>query len=77
MVQVWKKRIALGIRFPLIDGTIVTDASPDIPSDERIVLAHGGGGELTRLLLQERIVPKLANRLLDPLGDGAILPAAA
>ena len=30
-----------------------------------------------RLLLQERIVPRLANELLNPLTDGAILPAAS
>lgn len=42
-------------------------------SDETIMLAHGGGGELTRQLLAERILPKLANPLLDPLGDSAVL----
>jgi len=50
-----------------------TEQSPD----ERIVLAHGGGGELTRRLLLDHIVPKLANELLSPLTDGAVLPAAA
>ena len=40
---------------------------------EKIVLAHGGGGELTRRLLAERIVPKLANDLLAPLADGAVI----
>ncbi|MCD6303550.1 MAG: hydrogenase expression/formation protein HypE [Planctomycetes bacterium] len=43
-------------------------------SDDHVVLAHGGGGELTRRLLAERIVPRLANDLLDPLGDSAVLP---
>jgi hydrogenase expression/formation protein HypE len=42
--------------------------------DECVLLAHGGGGELTRRLLAERILPKLANPLLDPLGDAAVLP---
>ena len=42
-------------------------------SDERIILAHGGGGELTRRLLEEHVFPKLANPLLDPLGDSAVL----
>ena len=36
-------------------------------------MAHGGGGELTRRLLEERIIPKLANDLLDPLDDAAVL----
>ena len=41
-------------------------------------MAHGGGGELTRQLLEEHILPKLGNDLLDPLTDGAVLrwPAA-
>ncbi|MHC4942232.1 MAG: hydrogenase expression/formation protein HypE [Planctomycetota bacterium] len=42
---------------------------------DRIVLAHGGGGELTRRLLEERVLPRLSNDLLDPLFDSAILPA--
>ncbi|NLE60409.1 MAG: hydrogenase expression/formation protein HypE, partial [Planctomycetes bacterium] len=41
--------------------------------EERIVLAHGGGGELTRRLIQERFLPPLANPLLSPLSDSAIL----
>lgn len=45
------------------------------PDDDaaRIVMAHGGGGELTRRLLAEHVIPQLANDLLDPLTDGAIL----
>ncbi|MFH1843396.1 MAG: hydrogenase expression/formation protein HypE [bacterium] len=47
-----------------------------VPDDiERIILAHGGGGELTSRLLAEHILPHLGNELLNPLGDGAILPA--
>ncbi len=42
--------------------------------DERITIAHGGGGELTQRLLAERILPKLGNEILGPLTDGAILP---
>jgi len=40
-----------------------------------VVLAHGGGGELTRRLLSERVIPRLANEFLDPLTDSAVLPA--
>ena len=43
------------------------------PADEQIIMAHGGGGELTRRLLAERVLPKLANDLLDPLTDSAVL----
>ncbi len=40
----------------------------------QIVMAHGGGGELTRRLLADHVFPKLANDLLDPLTDSAVLP---
>jgi len=43
-------------------------------ADERILLAHGGGGELMKRLLAEHILPKLGNDLLDPLTDAAVLP---
>jgi hydrogenase expression/formation protein HypE len=42
-------------------------------SDDRILLAHGGGGELTRRLIAEHIRPRLANAALDELTDGALL----
>lgn len=42
-------------------------------ADERIVLAHGGGGELTAGLVRSRVLPLLANELLSPLTDGAVL----
>ncbi|MCB9853571.1 MAG: hydrogenase expression/formation protein HypE [Phycisphaerales bacterium] len=41
---------------------------------ERIVLAHGGGGELTGQLIAERIMPALANEDLATLDDSAVLP---
>jgi len=41
---------------------------------ERIVLAHGGGGELTQQFLARHVLPKLSNELLDPLFDSAVLP---
>jgi hydrogenase expression/formation protein HypE len=42
-------------------------------NEERIQLAHGGGGELTNLLLRRCIAPALSNPVLDPLTDGALL----
>src|SRR5690606_9660836 len=42
-------------------------------SDDRIVIAHGGGGELTRQLIARRFLPRLGNALLDPLTDSAVL----
>jgi len=50
----------------------MTDNAQSGP-DERIVMAHGGGGELTQRLLAERVLPKLANELLNPLTDSAVL----
>jgi len=50
------------------------------PTDDQtpqIIMAHGGGGELTRRLLAEHVFPKLTNDLLDPLTDSAILPRPA
>lgn len=40
---------------------------------ERILLAHGGGGELTKSLIEKHILPRLGNPTLNPLGDSAIL----
>ncbi len=45
--------------------------------EDRVVLAHGGGGELTRRLIDERIVPVLGNPYLDPLTDSAMLEVQA
>ncbi len=41
---------------------------------ERVVLAHGGGGELMNRLIREHLLTPLTNELLSPLTDGAILP---
>ncbi len=46
-------------------------------TDERIILAHGGGGESTRQLLSGHVLPKLANELLNPLTDSAVLDVPA
>jgi hydrogenase expression/formation protein HypE len=40
-----------------------------------VLAAHGGGGEMTRRLLEERVLPKLSNPVLDALTDGAVMPA--
>lgn len=40
---------------------------------ERVVVAHGGGGELTAALVREHFLPRLANDQLSPLTDSAIL----
>ena len=55
----------------------MTDTPQTNPTDERIVIAHGGGGELTQRLLAEHVLPKLANDLLNPLTDGAVMDVPA
>ncbi len=51
-------------------------ATSDAPNEagRRVMLAHGGGGELTGRLIQEHFLPHLGNPLLSPLTDGAVLP---
>ena len=41
--------------------------------NDRILLAHGGGGQLTDDLVRRRILPKLKNDILAELGDSAKL----
>ena len=43
-------------------------------SGERITLADGEGGRLTRRLIQDRIVPAVGGRVLAGLGDAAEVP---
>ena len=55
-----------GVHCPLPDGA----------SSDRITLAHGEGGRLTRQLIQELIVPHFPNPLLSTMGDAVFLPAS-
>lgn len=41
---------------------------------DRVMLAHGGGGELTGRLVEEHFLPLLGNPALATLTDGAIVP---
>ena len=50
-----------------------TERADGSESGERVQLAHGGGGAATKQLIEELILPRLANPLLDPLTDGALL----
>ena len=43
---------------------------------DRITLAHGEGGWLSRQLIERVIAPPLANAALNPLHDAALLPAS-
>lgn len=44
-------------------------------SEDRITLGHGSGGLLTHELVRDLFARAFANPLLDPLDDGAVLPA--
>ena len=43
--------------------------------EDRIFLAHGGGGLMMKRLIEEVIVPRFSNRCLEQLGDSAVLDA--
>jgi hydrogenase expression/formation protein HypE len=43
-------------------------------ADDRIVLAHGGGGRLTHQLIEKIFLPAFSNAALDQRHDGAVLP---
>ena len=49
-------------------------ASPGrISGTGRVMLAHGGGGELMNRLIRDHLLAPLSNELLAPLTDGAVL----
>jgi len=43
-------------------------------ADDRIVLAHGGGGRLTHQLIEKIFIPAFSNAMLEDRHDGAVLP---
>lgn len=43
-------------------------------ADDRIVLAHGGGGRLTHQLIEKIFMPAFSNSMLEQRHDGAVLP---
>ena len=50
----------------------MTQMPPD-NGEDRVLLAHGGGGQLTKDLIEARIISRLGNEVLNPLADGALL----
>ncbi|MCC6581778.1 MAG: hydrogenase expression/formation protein HypE [Phycisphaeraceae bacterium] len=54
--------------------TQVPATTPKTPSQrEQIVLAHGGGGQLTDELIAQIILPRFGNATLDELTDAAVM----
>jgi hydrogenase expression/formation protein HypE len=46
---------------------------PPAAGEDRVLLAHGGGGRLTRQLIEKLFLPEFRNAALEPLHDGAVL----
>jgi hydrogenase expression/formation protein HypE len=60
----------------MADGKSTTfELSCPVPrvADDRIVLAHGGGGRLTHQLIEKIFLPAFANPMLEQRHDGAVL----
>ena len=55
-------------------GTPFSDCPVPIGEREEILLGHGSGGKLSARLIEQLIVPALANPFLAPLDDQAALP---
>jgi hydrogenase expression/formation protein HypE len=60
-----------------MDTSVLLGACPlPITNYKEIVLAHGGGGKLSRQLIDKILLPQFRNELLEPLHDGAIFSVA-
>jgi hydrogenase expression/formation protein HypE len=44
-----------------------------LPSEDRILMAHGGGGKLTQQLIEKLFLPLFSNPALDARHDGAVV----
>jgi len=53
---------------------VIVSANGGPGRHDRIVIAHGGGGELMGRLIRQRLLPKLENATLAALTDSAVLP---
>lgn len=60
----------------VLDNSSAADARPHAqppPDQPHVLLAHGGGGELTAQLIRDSILARLSNPALAPLTDAAVL----
>ncbi|NNE10517.1 MAG: hydrogenase expression/formation protein HypE, partial [Gemmatimonadetes bacterium] len=58
-----------------VRSTFATSCPVPLTRYPTVQLAHGGGGSLTRQLIEEMFLGAFDNPLLRPLHDGASLPA--
>jgi len=61
----------------MADGKITNSFNLSCPvprvADDRIVLAHGGGGKLTHQLIEKIFIPAFSNSMLEQRHDGAVV----
>ena len=60
-----------------LPGHPTTRADGNPSTVDRILLAHGGGGQLTDRLVAQSILPRLGNEVLSDLLDAAPIPGGA
>lgn len=56
----------------MISGEFLLQCPSPHPSEEFILLSHGGGGRLTHRLIKDLFLPHFSNPYLQPLHDGAV-----
>jgi hydrogenase expression/formation protein HypE len=54
-------------------GTAGLSCPVPVETGDRVLLGHGSGGKLAAALLRSHFLPHLGNRVLDQLGDAAVL----
>ncbi len=64
MVQIW---------FIVRSSAHLTLNTENTMKHDKILMAHGGGGQLTDSLIHDHILSRLGNDVLSPLGDSALL----
>lgn len=62
---------------PIVDPAFGGSCPVPLQDYPTVQMAHGGGGKLMQLLIEELLVPAFANDQLARLHDGAVLPVAA
>lgn len=54
-------------------GNNLTAPAPELETRNCVMLAHGGGGQLTDDLVSQRVLPRLGNDILNELLDSAVI----